>query len=88
MSKPMFLTLNEVIERYRGQISDGTLRNWRSKRVGPSLKLAAIPITSLMVQYRQSSRSYRIPPHICLARAGHNSIPSGHRMAHGSPRPP
>jgi hypothetical protein len=30
------LTLNEVIERYRGQISDGTLRNWRSMRVGPS----------------------------------------------------
>jgi hypothetical protein len=37
MSEPMFLTLNEVIERYRGQISDGTLRNWRSMRVGPSL---------------------------------------------------
>ena len=32
----MFLTLNEVIERYRGQISEGTLRNWRSMRVGPS----------------------------------------------------
>lgn len=27
MSETMFLTLNEVIERYRGQISDGTLRN-------------------------------------------------------------
>jgi len=36
MSNPMFLTLNEVIERYRGQISEGTLRNWRSMRVGPS----------------------------------------------------
>jgi hypothetical protein len=32
----MFLTLNEVIERYRGQISEGTLRNWSSMRVGPS----------------------------------------------------
>jgi hypothetical protein len=32
----MFLTLNEVVERYRGQISEGTLRNWRSMRVGPS----------------------------------------------------
>jgi hypothetical protein len=32
----MFLTLNEVIERYRGQISEGALRNWRSMRVGPS----------------------------------------------------
>jgi hypothetical protein len=36
MSDPIFLTLNEVIERYRGQISEGTLRNWRSMRVGPS----------------------------------------------------
>ena len=37
MSEPMFLTFNEVIERYRGQISEGTLRNWPSMRVGPSL---------------------------------------------------
>jgi len=36
MSEPMFLTLNEVVERYRGKISEGTLRNWRSMRVGPS----------------------------------------------------
>jgi hypothetical protein len=33
MSDPMFLTLNEVIERFRGQISEGTLR-WHSVRVG------------------------------------------------------
>jgi hypothetical protein len=26
MSEPMFLTLNEVIERYRGKISEGTLQ--------------------------------------------------------------
>jgi hypothetical protein len=39
MSEPMFLTLN-IVERYRGQISEGTLRNWRSLRVEPSfLKL-------------------------------------------------
>jgi hypothetical protein len=25
-----------AIDRYRGQISEGTLRNWRSMRVGPS----------------------------------------------------
>jgi hypothetical protein len=34
MSDPLFLTLNEVIERYRGQISEGTLRNWLSMRIG------------------------------------------------------
>jgi hypothetical protein len=33
MSEPIFLTLNEVIERYRGQISEGTLRNRCSMRV-------------------------------------------------------
>ena len=30
-----FLTTEEVSERYRGEISVGTLRNWRSQRVGP-----------------------------------------------------
>ena len=30
------LTLEEVVERYRGQVSEGTLRNWRSMRIGPS----------------------------------------------------
>jgi hypothetical protein len=40
MSNQMFLTLDEVIVRYREQISESTLRNWRSMRVGPSfLKL-------------------------------------------------
>jgi hypothetical protein len=36
MSEPMFLTFHEVIERYRGEISEGTVRNWPSMRVGPS----------------------------------------------------
>ena len=33
---PLYLTLEEVIIRYRGQISEGTLRNWRTIRIGPS----------------------------------------------------
>jgi hypothetical protein len=36
VSDPMFLTLNEVVERHRGQISEGTLRDWRSMRIGAS----------------------------------------------------
>lgn len=36
MSVTAYLTLEEVAERYRYEISDGTLRNWRSKRIGPS----------------------------------------------------
>ena len=31
-----FLTPEEVSERYRGVISIGTLRNWRSMRIGPA----------------------------------------------------
>ena len=36
----LFLTPEEVYERYRGVISLGTLRNWRMMKIGPSfLKL-------------------------------------------------
>lgn len=36
MSESTFLTPEEVIERYRGSISVGTLRNWRAMKIGPS----------------------------------------------------
>jgi hypothetical protein len=36
MTDSIFLTLEEVVERYRGRISVGTFRNWRSMRIGPS----------------------------------------------------
>jgi hypothetical protein len=36
VSVPVYLNVEEVIERYRDQISEGTLRNWRSLRIGPS----------------------------------------------------
>ena len=58
MSEPMFLTLNEVIERYRGQISEGTLRNWRSTRVGPSfLKVGKAVLYPLELLNRWDRRS-------------------------------
>ncbi|WP_225183631.1 DNA-binding protein [Bradyrhizobium sp. NBAIM03] len=45
MSSPAYLTIDEVIERYRGQVSEGTLRNWRSLRIGPSfIKVGKIPL--------------------------------------------
>jgi hypothetical protein len=31
-----FLTAQEVSERYRGEITGGTLRNWRAMRIGPA----------------------------------------------------
>lgn len=36
MSSLIFLTLEEVVARYRGQISEGTFCSWRSRRIGPS----------------------------------------------------
>ena len=35
MPEIRFLTAEEVSERYRGEVSVGTLRNWRVQRVGP-----------------------------------------------------
>jgi len=32
---PQFLTANELVERWRGAISLGTLANWRAKKQGP-----------------------------------------------------
>lgn len=36
MTDQKYLTPEEVTERYRGTISIGTLRNWRSMRIGPA----------------------------------------------------
>ncbi len=36
MADEKFLTAEEVSERYRAEISVGTLRNWRAMRVGPT----------------------------------------------------
>src|ERR1700682_2572936 len=53
MSEPMFLTLNEVIERYGGQISKGILRNWRSMRVGPSFPKVGKAVLSPLEELNQ-----------------------------------
>lgn len=36
MSERKFLTAEEVSQRYRGEVSVGTLRNWRAMKVGPA----------------------------------------------------
>ena len=35
MADTKFLTTEEVSERYRSEITVGTLRNWRAMRIGP-----------------------------------------------------
>ncbi|WP_332693783.1 helix-turn-helix transcriptional regulator [Bosea sp. (in: a-proteobacteria)] len=51
MSTPAYLTLEEVVARYRGQVSEGTLRNWRAMRIGPSFikigKAVLYPVSEL-----------------------------------------
>jgi hypothetical protein len=36
MSERKFLTAEEVSERYRGEVTTGTLRNWRAMKIGPA----------------------------------------------------
>ncbi len=36
MAETQYLTADQVSARYRGEVSTGTLRNWRAQRVGPS----------------------------------------------------
>jgi hypothetical protein len=51
MPETKFLTAEEVSERYRGEITAGTLRNWRAKRIGPSFvkigKAVLYPVDAL-----------------------------------------
>ena len=51
MADIKFLTANEVAERYRREISVGTLRNWRAQRIGPHFvkigKSVLYPVQSL-----------------------------------------
>ncbi|CAN7148690.1 helix-turn-helix domain-containing protein [Bosea sp. LjRoot90] len=51
MSTPAYLTLEDVVARYRGQVSEGTLRNWRAMRIGPSFikigKAVLYPVSEL-----------------------------------------
>ena len=47
-AEALFLTTQEVCERYRGQISAGTLRNWRVLKIGPSfVKLGKVVLYPL-----------------------------------------
>ena len=51
MSDGKYLTAEEVSERYRGEVSVGTLRNWRALKIGPCFvkigKAVLYPIAEL-----------------------------------------
>jgi hypothetical protein len=51
MTENKFLTAEEVSERYRREITVGTLRNWRAMRIGPAFvkigKAVLYPVDAL-----------------------------------------
>lgn len=68
MAAAAFLTTEEVSERYRGEVSAGTLRNWRAKKIGPSFlkigKAVLYPLAELEAWDRKNlviCRAIRIP---------------------------
>ena len=58
-----FLTAAEVSARYRGEITVGTLRNWRAMRIGPTFvkigKAVLYPVTELDAWDEQNRVSCR-----------------------------
>jgi hypothetical protein len=69
MPPVLFLTADEVSERYRGEISLGTLRNWRAMKIGPSFlkpgKTVLYPLAELEAWERKNlvvCRAKKIPP--------------------------
>ncbi len=36
MAAPAYLSVDDLVERYKGTITKGTLANWRANRKGPS----------------------------------------------------
>lgn len=64
MADNKYLTAEEVAERYRGEISVGTLRNWRAARIGPPFikigKAVLYPIEELDAWDRRNLISCRV----------------------------
>ncbi|HCY54767.1 MAG TPA: DNA-binding protein [Oceanicaulis sp.] len=65
MEHQIYLTAEEVAERYRNEISVGTLRNWRAMRLGPSFvkigKAVLYPVHELDEWDRKNLVTCRTP---------------------------
>jgi hypothetical protein len=63
MEDSKYLTAEEVVERYRGVVSIGTLRNWRAIRAGPTFvkigKAILYPVDELNAWERRNMVSCR-----------------------------
>lgn len=65
MADDKLLTVKEVSERYRGEVSEGTLRNWRAMRIGPNFikigKAVLYPIAELDAWDQQNKVTCDVP---------------------------
>jgi Helix-turn-helix domain len=65
MPDKKYLTAEEVSERYRGEITVGTLRNWRAMRIGPAFikigKAVLYPLEELDAWDKQNTVICRAP---------------------------
>jgi hypothetical protein len=74
MADNKFLTAEEVSERYRGEISVGTLRNWRSMRLGPPFvkigKAVLYPVSELDAWDQKNTVICRASPRMAVNQHG------------------
>ncbi|MGZ3309341.1 MAG: helix-turn-helix domain-containing protein, partial [Xanthobacteraceae bacterium] len=65
-----YLTAEEVSERYRGEITVGTLRNWRAMRIGPAFikigKAVLYPLEELDAWDKANMVTCRAPKSIAV----------------------
>jgi hypothetical protein len=63
MAEKKYLTAEEVTERYRGEITVGTLRNWRAMRIGPAYikigKAVLYPVEALDTWDRDNTVTFQ-----------------------------
>lgn len=74
-SAPKFLTPEEVSDRYRGQVTVGTLRNWRALRIGPGFikigKAVLYPVAELDAWDQQNMVMCRAPKELPVMEREH-----------------
>lgn len=72
MTDNKFLTAEEVSERYRGEITVGTLRNWRAMRIGPPFvkigKAVLYPISELDAWDQKNTVNCRASRRLSMAQ--------------------
>jgi hypothetical protein len=91
MADNKFLTAEEVSERYRGEITVGTLRNWRTMRIGPAFvkigKAVLYPIQELDAWDQKESGSLSRQSRRILTSVREHDYPDRSRTIASNSRP-